>query len=1045
MNKEMENMNNDIREVSAEWTALHAKLNEYLSVYDKPIPSLKDVNVIPDAPICGGGKLTLALDGTHRDLNCHISKSDFWVVKLMPDDLFQKFHARPSPLCSLGVSVLNADEGGEGFQHVQDMSEAEVRSLLPLEGGMLHMRSVAVAQQDMIVVELEVEGASASLSVSLQTDNEYSNFFILQGVDDDDTIWLRKEHTSFITVNAAVALRVSGADRVRAVCSKGNESSVSFDVVPGSKVRVLVSVKGGKDEYKPLEKALASLDDSDVGKVDSLLEDHAEWWKAFWLKSWIDINDSLIERFYYGAQYVLGCSIDLDSRVIPGLAGGWITNPDPIWGGSYTMNYNGESPFWGLCSSNRGEFLLPYARVCLDYIATGRKLAKRLDTKGIVMPVMIGPWGLADNDDAVGQKSNASLAAVSLIWHYEFSRDQEYLEEILYPYVRELMDFWEDNLVLDDNGRYVIEDAAARERNQGDRNPSEDLAYVRMLSNAAVSYSEILGVDQDCRDLWRDFAERISQHPAVVVDGDYCFKEAENRMVVSSHGVGDNVCALNHVYPGGSIDNDVSGQGKIIARNTLRYLQSWNQENSFTRVFSQAVRAEWSGSEILDIFKQRISSGDGPHEIVRRNNTFLPGDHSFEGTAGTEFINSMLAHAHGGVLKVFNVWPAEKDASFERLRVKGAFLVSGSLKDANVSRVEILSEQGETCRMQSCWPGHAIAVEHIGDNLTVVEVSSDAGVYSWNTVADGLYRVVAGEALAEVSVNLPVMLVPVIDPTAATGGKSTDVALDILLTPETTTTQIECDVIYADESWHRCTVECSFGSRDHQVSEVNADGVITGAGRGRTCIDIVVEIDGVSLSCAVSVYVLQSNIISNVTATTGANLWKSWNSSMHSPYCLVSGMGTDCPDITALHRANSYGFGLFAVEVDDGKAWIQFDLGKLYDLDEMWIWNYNCPDNYRVLWWNGGTALGMREVNIETSEDGEQWEVLKSEGYPFRLAKASGKQWMPATNLDDGKNSPIRFNGIKARYLKLTPNSEIGVGNWGGEHFGLSQVRLTAV
>ena len=70
-------------------------------------------------------------------------------------------------------------------------------------------------------------------------------------------------------------------------------------------------------------------------------------------------------------------------------------------------------------------------------------------------------------------------------------------------------------------------------------------------------------------------------------------------------------------------------------------------------------------------------------------------------------------------------------------------------------------------------------------------------------------------------------------------------------------------------------------------------------------------------------------------------------------------------------------------------------------------------------------------------------DLINVHEYPFRLARASGKQWMPASNLDDGQNSPIRFHGVKARYVRLKPDPTIGVGDWGGKRFGLSEVRFT--
>lgn len=1031
-----------MKNTTTDWNSLKDKLQGYRSVYAEPIPSLREVNTIPDAPLCGGGKLTMALDGTHREVNFHISKSDFWAIQLMPSALFQKHHIRQVSLCKLGLTLQNAAGKTDGFQHVQDMSNAEIRSDLPLEGGMLHIRSAALAQQDLVIYELEAEGAAASVSMRLETANEHENFFILSDVHDENTVWLRKEHTSFMTFNAAAALRVEGAEKVRTQKDMDGVG-LSFDVVPGKRALLVLSIKGGKDEYQHLEQALTALEEIGPEQVPSLLEKHTAWWKGFWMKSWVDLGDEVLERYYFGAQYVHGCSIDLDARAVPGLAGGWITTDNPIWGGTYTMNYNGEAPFWGLESSNRGEWILPYARVCLDYIPKGRALAKRLNTKGMVMPVMIGPWGVEDNDDALGQKSNASLAAMALIWHYEFTRDRDFLEQYLYPYLAELVDFWEVNIKDDGAGGYIIAESATRERTPGDLNPGPELGYLRRVLKASIAGSEELKVDADRRVLWQEILDNLADYPTMEVDGGLCYMEAQNRMEVSIGGVGDNPVVLDHVYPGGAIDDDPTGKGRIIARNTLRYLDSWNQGNGFPRIFSQAVRAEWQGGELLDIFKARITRGPGPHEIVRRNNTFISEDHSYEGSGSTEFINAMLANAQGGVLKVFDVWPRERDAFFSTLRVAGAFLVSGSLKDGVVESVEILSEQGQVCHMKSCWPGHAVAVEGVDGG--VVEVSFEEGISSWETEPGTVYRISAGVSAEDAVQNLPVMLVPVIDPTVRAKRSCTGAALDILLTPEIKDTQLEFDVVFPDESRRRCTADCRFSSRDVSIAEVSSDGHIKGGTSGRTVIDAVAEIDGEELRSSVSVYLLARHVLMDMDAVAHGKGYRNHWEKMHRLGCMLKGDGTDGPDVTSLHRTNSYGVGLFVLEPDedDGALWVQFDFGKVYALDEMYVWNYNCPPDYRVLWWNGGTAVGMRDVTIEYSEDGQQWEELTGEGHPFRLAQATGKQWMPASNLDDGKNSPINLHGVIARYVKVTPDPRVGVGNWGDERFGLGQVRFT--
>lgn len=125
-------------------------------------------------------------------------------------------------------------------------------------------------------------------------------------------------------------------------------------------------------------------------------------------------------------------------------------------------------------------------------------------------------------------------------------------------------------------------------------------------------------------------------------------------------------------------------------------------------------------------------------------------------------------------------------------------------------------------------------------------------------------------------------------------------------------------------------------------------------------------------------------------------------------------------------------------------ASLTFDLGRVEPLGEMWIWNYNeaskSPDISR-------TDRGLKEVKIEISADGDTWEEWKGSGYPFRFAKADGSERLRATNLDDGKGSPVRFGGTPARFVRLTAAEAPGRGNWAADKdgervFGLSEVRF---
>ncbi|MGM0838425.1 MAG: discoidin domain-containing protein [Bacillota bacterium] len=114
------------------------------------------------------------------------------------------------------------------------------------------------------------------------------------------------------------------------------------------------------------------------------------------------------------------------------------------------------------------------------------------------------------------------------------------------------------------------------------------------------------------------------------------------------------------------------------------------------------------------------------------------------------------------------------------------------------------------------------------------------------------------------------------------------------------------------------------------------------------------------------------------------------------------------------------------------------DLGGTYPLQAMEIWNYNE---------NGKESRGIKNVQIFHSLDGENWTELKGMGYPYELAEGTGSVDLQATNLNDDEHTPILFDGIQAKFVKLIPRLEQG--NWGAEEqgkllYGLSEVRFTA-
>jgi hypothetical protein len=103
-------------------------------------------------------------------------------------------------------------------------------------------------------------------------------------------------------------------------------------------------------------------------------------------------------------------------------------------------------------------------------------------------------------------------------------------------------------------------------------------------------------------------------------------------------------------------------------------------------------------------------------------------------------------------------------------------------------------------------------------------------------------------------------------------------------------------------------------------------------------------------------------------------------------------------------------------------TWIKYVFDKEYTLYEMWVWNSNQSIEPSF-------GFGIKNVTVEYSLDDINWTQLED---VFEFERATG---LP----DYTHNTTVKFNGVLAKYVRITANS-----NWGGilPQYSLSEVRF---
>jgi len=246
-----------------------------------------------------------------------------------------------------------------------------------------------------------------------------------------------------------------------------------------------------------------------------------------------------------------------------------------------------------------------------------------------------------------------------------------------------------------------------------------------------------LNTDAALRGTWTTILQRLAPIPTTVHNGRtvYALGDAGTFSGGDTRPIhpGDNTVNLEFIHPGEALGIRSPAADRQRAIDTVNAMNSWWQDNSFPKVFTQAARVGYPGQTIIDQLKGQITG-----KSVANLRVYDP-FHGLEKAGAIEAVNNLLLQSDDGVMRVFPVWPASRNASFVNLREKDAFLVSSSLQGGQIQYVDIASQAGRQARLQHPWPGRNVVVNRVGAGTVSHAVSGD--VISFATQAGATYTV----------------------------------------------------------------------------------------------------------------------------------------------------------------------------------------------------------------------------------------------------------------------------------------------------------------
>ena len=727
-----------------QWTDVQALVDPINGVWTDQTYAGQTSPLIPDTALIGNGDVGVSSGGGTGFKTFNFSKGNFW---------------RGNPQVGIaGIGSVSIRPTGSvttgTFREEQNILKGDIDTTMSLGGVNVTMRTWIAPNTNLVVTQITSNGGAVQLRTethagTTQNASGYTNTSGVQGT----TAWAtRATPTGSRWVSrASIATRILGATATAS--SSGATASLVFTLPAGGTVQVVTGVAGGgQNNADPAPEAWTLAGNATAASVSTLYNDHVEWWKQYWLKSYVDFNDSALEKYYYGHLYLIG-SASRAGKMAPTFSL-WVTTDSPSWSGDAHLNYNWQADFYGVYSSNRPELALPMFDFVSAYLPEARiRAANDVDRVnasyaasrfpsggvtggGVLFPVGIGPWGTTTDDNYWNQVANSLFTVTQYISYYDYTQNTTWLSSTGYPFMKEVGKFFEQYLEFNSASNQYWLYSGPHEGTWA-RNSTSDIGMLRSLFTALNDASIDLGVDSGLRANWTNIASKLPA-PATTTN---------NGVTVVALGVpgtfvgsdtrafhpGDNTVNLEYIHPGDQLGFNSPAADRTLAINTLDQMNSWGQENSFPKVFTQAARAGYPAASLITKFKNEINNKTAPNLRVKDNN------HGLEKAGALEALNNMMLQSDDGIVKVFPVWPSGNNASFVKLRERDALLVSSALSNSVVQYVDITAEKARTVKLLSPWSSGTTTITQVGGGSTAFTTSG--GVISFSAAAGATYTI----------------------------------------------------------------------------------------------------------------------------------------------------------------------------------------------------------------------------------------------------------------------------------------------------------------
>ena len=415
------------------------------------------------------------------------------------------------------------------------------------------------------------------------------------------------------------------------------------------------------------------------------------------------------------------------------LQGLWVGANNSPWHSDYHMNVNLQMNYWPTYSTNMAECAQPL----IDYIdalrAPGRVTAAVYagvssaegEENGFMAHTQNNPfgWTCPGWDFSWGWSPAAVPWILQNCWdYYEYTGDTSYLENNIYPMMKEEAKLYDQMLVRGKDGKLVSSPAFSPEHGPVTNGNTYEQSLIWQLYEDTIKAAEVLGKDADLVAEWK--ANQADLKGPIEVGDSGQIKEWYTETTVNSMGEGYNHRHMSHLlglYPGDLITEDNAewfAAAKVSMQNRTDVSTGWGMAQ---RINSWARLGD--GNKALQLIENLFKNGIYANLFDYHEPKYFQIDGNFGYTSG---VAEMLLQSNAGYI---NLLPAVPDAwangSVDGLVAQGNFEVSMNWADGNVKTATILSKNGREAVVQTKNASLATVVDSDGNVVDVTPVKEN--------------------------------------------------------------------------------------------------------------------------------------------------------------------------------------------------------------------------------------------------------------------------------------------------------------------------------